>query len=92
MVLNLPIITPGAFSWENYGPVNPKLGYNAALDPKSLTAYAKKHARIFYIIGRVSTDQAAVHVQSTEHWLDEHYHFVDQIVRRTVTIRLYIMH
>jgi len=84
--------SPGAFSWENYGPVNPKLGYNAALDPKSLTAYAKKHARIFYIVGRVSTDQAAVHVQSTEHWLDEHYHFVDQIVRRTVTIRLYTMH
>jgi mannosyltransferase len=81
--------SPGAFSWTNYGPVYPKLGYSAALDPKVLAVYAKKHARFFYIVGRVATDQAAAHVQSTEHWLDEHYQFVDQIVRRTVTVRLY---
>jgi uncharacterized membrane protein len=81
--------SPGAFSWANYGPVNPRAGYKAALDPKALATYAKKHARFFYIAGRISTDQDLAHVRSTEHWLDGHYHLVDQIVKTTVTIRLY---
>ncbi len=84
--------SPGAFSWVNYGPVNPRPGYKAALDPKALATYAKKHARFFYIAGRISTDQDIARVQSTEHWLDGHYHFVDQIVKTTVTIRLYATH
>jgi 4-amino-4-deoxy-L-arabinose transferase-like glycosyltransferase len=84
--------SPGAFSWQNYGPANPKSGSDAALDPQAIAAYAKKHARFFYIVGRVPTDQAAAHMQSTEHWLDKHYHFVDQIVKTTVTIRLYATH
>ncbi|HWS85036.1 MAG TPA: glycosyltransferase family 39 protein [Ktedonobacteraceae bacterium] len=84
--------SPGAFSWVNYGPVNPKSGYKAALDPKALAAYAKKHARFFYIAGRISTDQDVARVRSTEHWLDGHYHLVDQIVKTTVTIRLYTTH
>ncbi len=84
--------SPGAFSWQNYGPANPKSGSDAALDPQAIAAYAKKHARFFYIVGRVPTDQAAARVQSTEHWLDKHYHFVDQIVKTTVTICLYATH
>ena len=84
--------SPGAFSWANYGPVNPRLGYSAALDPTALAAYAKKHARFFYIVGRVPTNEAAARVQSTEHWLDGHYHLVDQIVKTTVTIHLYTTH
>jgi uncharacterized membrane protein len=84
--------SPGAFSWQNYGPANAKSGPDAALDPQAISAYAKKHARFFYIVGRVPTDQAAARVQSTEHWLDKHYHFVGQIVKTTVTIRLYATH
>jgi len=84
--------SPGAFSWVNYGPVNPKSGYKAALDPKALATYTKKHARFFYIAGRISADQDVARVRSTEHWLDGHYHLVDQVVKTTVTIRLYATH
>ena len=84
--------SPGAFSWQNYGPANPKSGPDAALDPQAIATYAKKYARFFYIVGRVPTDQAAARVQSTEHWLDKHYHFVDQIAKTTVTVRLYATH
>ncbi len=81
--------TPGAFSWQNYGPADPRAGYNAALDPAALAAFATQHPRFFFIVGRVPTDAAAARVQSIQHWLDAHYHFVDQVVMRTVTIRLY---
>jgi uncharacterized membrane protein len=81
--------SPGAFSWENYGPVDAKTGFNAALDPMALSLYAQKHTRFFYIVGRVPTIEAAAHVKSTEQWLNGHYQFIDQIVTPTVTIRLY---
>lgn len=84
--------SPGAFSWENYGPANAKAGFNAALDPTALSLYAQKHTRFFYIVGRVPTNEAAAHVKSTENWLDGHYHFVNQIATSTVTIRLYTVH
>lgn len=81
--------SPGAFSWEKYGSANAKAGFNTALDPIALALYGQKHHRFFYIVGRVPTNEAATRVQSTEHWLDRHDQFVDQIVTRTVTIRLY---
>ncbi len=84
--------SPGAFSWENYGPVDARAGFNAALDPMALSLYVQKHTRFFYIVGRVPTTEAAAHVQSTEQWLNGHYHFIDQIVTPTVTIRLYTTH
>jgi len=84
--------SPGAFSWKKFGPVDARTGFDAALDPSALALYGQKHTRFFYIVGRVPTDEAAARVQSTEHWLDGHYHFVDQIVTRTVTIRLYATH
>jgi 4-amino-4-deoxy-L-arabinose transferase-like glycosyltransferase len=84
--------SPGAFSWEKYGPADAKAGFDAALDPTALARYAQKHTRFFYIIGRVPTDEAAARVKSTEDWLNEHYHFVNQIATRTVTIRLYVTH
>jgi mannosyltransferase len=84
--------SPGAFSWEKFGPADARAGFGAALDPSALALYAQKHSRIFYIVGRVPTDKAAARVQSTQRWLDGQYHFVDQIVTRTVTIRLYATH
>ncbi|HEY4032560.1 MAG TPA: hypothetical protein VGL94_01175, partial [Ktedonobacteraceae bacterium] len=84
--------SPGAFSWEKYGPADAKAGFDAALDPTALARYAQKHTRFFYIIGRVPTGEAAARVKSTEDWLNEHYHFVNQIATRTVTIRLYVTH
>ena len=84
--------SPGAFSWETYGPVDSKAGFDAALDPQALSLYAQQHRRFFYIVGRVPTTEAAARVQSTEQWLNGHYQFLDQIVTRTVTIRLYATH
>jgi mannosyltransferase len=81
--------SPGAFSWQQYGPADPKAGFDAALDPTALSRYAQEHRRFFYIIGRVPTDEAAAHIKSTERWLGEHDHLLDQIVTTTVTVRLY---
>ncbi len=81
--------SPGAFSWTNFGPVNPKAGSGAAVDSAALAQYAAKHPRIFYIVGRVPDAASAAKVQVAEKWLDSHYRFVDQIVTRTVTVRLY---
>lgn len=84
--------SPGAFSWEKYGPADAKAGFNAALDPTALSLYTQKHNRFFYIVGRVPTNEAAARVKSTEQWLNRHEQFIDQIVTRTVTIRLYATH
>ncbi len=83
--------SPGAFSWANYGLANPAVtaGYDAAVDPADLAVFAARHQRIFYIVGRVRDDAAAAREQAAQRWLDGRYHFVAQIVTRTVTIRLY---
>jgi uncharacterized membrane protein len=81
--------SPGAFSWENFGPANPASGYDAAVDPTALAAYAAQHPRLFFITGRIPTDADAARALAAQHWLDSHYHFIAQIVTRTVTIRLY---
>ncbi len=81
--------SPGAYSWANFGPVNPGAGYEAAVDPKALAVYGAKHGRLFFIVGRVPDSMSAAKVKVALQWLDSHYHFVDQIATRTVTIRLY---
>ncbi|QBD81402.1 hypothetical protein EPA93_37690 [Ktedonosporobacter rubrisoli] len=80
---------PGAFSWENFGSTAPGEGADAAVDPKVLGAYGAKHERLFFIVGRVRDDEAATKAQIAQQWLDNHYTFLDQIITRTVTIRLY---
>ena len=59
------------------------------IDPTMLAAYGARHSRIFFIIGRLPDDMAVVRVQAAQRWLDSQYHFIAQIVTRTVTIRLY---
>ena len=81
---------PGAFSWANFGPADPKAGSGAAVDPTTLAQYGAKHPHLFFIVGRVPDAASAAKVQVAEQWLDGHYHFVDQIVTRTVTVRLYM--
>jgi hypothetical protein len=81
--------SPGAFSWANFGPVNPEVDSGAAVDPAVLAHYGAKHSRIFFIVGRVPDAASATKVQVAEQWLNSHYRFVDQIVTRTVTVRLY---
>ncbi|HEY5003602.1 MAG TPA: glycosyltransferase family 39 protein [Ktedonobacteraceae bacterium] len=81
--------SPGAFSWANFGPVNPNVGSGAAVDPTALAQYGAKHPRFFFIVGRVPDAASAAKVQLAEQWLDSHYHYVDQVVTHTVTVRLY---
>lgn len=81
--------SPGAFSWQNFGPVNPAVGSAAAVDPRALATYAAQHPRLFYIVGRVPTDTAAAQSQAAQKWLDSHYHLLGRIHTPTVTISLY---
>ena len=55
--------SPGAFSWANFGPVNPEAGSGAAVDPTALAQYGAKHPRIFFIVGRVPDAASAAKVQ-----------------------------
>jgi mannosyltransferase len=81
--------SPGEFSWANFGPANPRSGPEAALDPGALAAYAAQHPRIFFITGRIPNDAAGARASAAQHRLDSHYHLIDRIVTRTVTISLY---
>lgn len=81
--------SPGAFSWANFGPVDPTTGSNAAVDPQALARYAAKHPHLFYIIGRVPTGAAAKQAQSAQQWLDTRYHLLGRIHTPTVTISWY---
>ena len=38
--------SPGAFSWQNFGPADPHSSPEAATDPQALAAYGAKHPRI----------------------------------------------
>ena len=66
---------------------NPEQPPAQLVDPKDLESYGVKHARIFFIAGRVAAGDA--HLKIARQWLDEHYSFIDQVVTQTVTIRLY---
>ncbi len=81
--------SPGAFSWENDGPINPKAGYDAAVDPTALAAYGAQHPRLFFIVARLPDNASVLKAQAAEKWLDSHYHFIGQIVTPAITIRLY---
>jgi len=81
--------SPGEFSWSNFGPTNPRLGAEAAVDPSALSAYASQHSHIFYIVGRIPDDAAAARAKVAQNWLDTHYHLLNRIVTPTVTISWY---
>lgn len=83
---------PGAFSWQQFGPANPASGPDAATDPAALSAFGTLHPRIFFIVGRLPDAAAAARAKAAQQWLDSHYHFIAQVVTRTVTIRLYATH
>ena len=81
--------SPGAYSWQTFGPADPHTGFGAAVDTNLLAADAAKHPRLFYIIGRVANNTEANQAKSAQQWLDIHYHLIDRIVTPTVTISLY---
>ena len=77
--------SPGAFSWATFRSVRP----DDAVDPTVLANYGTKHPRIFFIVGRLSDNTADARAKTAQLWLNSHYHFIAQIVTRTVTVRLY---
>src|SRR5947209_7794608 len=77
--------SPGAFSWATFSSARP----DAAVDPTMLASYGAKHARIFFIVGRLYGNTGVARAKAAQSWLDNHYHFIAQIVTRTVTVRLY---
>ncbi|HLQ27792.1 MAG TPA: glycosyltransferase family 39 protein [Ktedonobacteraceae bacterium] len=81
--------SPGSFSWVNYDLTNHLGNADPAVDPQALAVFASHHPRIFFIVGRLSGNSQVTRVQTAQQWLDSHYHFLAQIVTRTVTIRLY---
>jgi hypothetical protein len=81
--------SPGEFSWSNFGPANPRLGAEAAVDPSALVVYASQHSHFFYIIGRTPNDDAASRAKAAQNWLDTHYHLLNRLVTPTVTISWY---
>ncbi len=81
--------SPGEFSWSNFGPANPRLGAETAVDPTAIAAYASQHSHIFYIVGRIPDDAAAMRAKAAQNWLDTHYHLLNRIVTPTVTISWY---
>ncbi|GHO87977.1 glycosyltransferase family 39 protein [Dictyobacter formicarum] len=81
--------SPGAFSWEKFSSGQPQNDPALALQPAALSAFARRHTRFFLITGRIANQADAAHVKDTQHWLDQHYHLVDQVVTHTVTVRFY---
>ena len=81
--------SPGEFSWTNFGPINPRSGPEAAVDPTAIASYASQHSHIFYIVGRTPNDAAAARAKDAQNWLDTHYHLLNRIVTPTVTISWY---
>jgi hypothetical protein len=84
--------TPGAFSWQQFGPANPASGPDTATNPAALSAFGAHHPRLFFIVGRLPDAAAAARAKAAQHWLDTHYRFLAQIVTRTVIVRLYATH
>ncbi len=81
--------SPGAYSWNSFGPANPNAGYRAAVDTNALATFGAKHSHLFFIEGRVANETEAAKAKTAEKWLDSHYHLLGRIVTPTVTISLY---
>jgi uncharacterized membrane protein len=85
-----PADSPGSFPWVSYDLTNQiETDPALAVNPTALAAYGKQHPRIFFVIARLSGQDSAVRAAKAQNWLDGHYRLVDQIVTRTVRIRLY---
>jgi 4-amino-4-deoxy-L-arabinose transferase-like glycosyltransferase len=82
--------SPGTFPWVNYDLTNTLGNAEEAVNPQALATFGTNHPRIFFIVGRISNSTTAVRAHSAQQWLDTHYHFIDQTVTPTVTIRLYM--
>ena len=85
-----PADSPGSFPWVSYDLTNRiEADTTLAVDPTTLATYGAQHPRLFFVTARLSSNDNVARAERARHWLDGHYRLVDQIVTRTVTIRLY---
>ncbi len=85
-----PADSPGSFPWVSYDLTNLIEANPAqAVDPTALATYGARHPRVFFITARLPSEKSVARAASARHWLESHYRLQDQIVTRTVTIRLY---
>jgi len=85
-----PADSPGSFPWVSYDLTNQiEADTTRAADPTTLAVYGTQHPRLFFVTARLANEDSSAHAERARCWLDSHYHLVDQIVTRTVTIRLY---
>jgi uncharacterized membrane protein len=88
--LTFPADSPGSFPWVNNDLTNRiEADLTQAVDPNALAVYGARHPRLFFVIARLSSNKSIARAARARRWLDSHYQLVDQIVTRTVTIRLY---
>lgn len=81
--------SPGSFPWAQNDLTGNPGNVRAAVDPQALATFGTHHPRIFFIIGRLSGNTDVALARAARQWLDTHYHFITQIVTKSVTIRLY---
>src|SRR5260370_15750394 len=85
-----PADSPGSFPWVSYDLTNQiEADTTRAVDPTALAVYGTQHPRLFFVTARLANEDSNARAESARRWLGSHYHLVDQIVTRTVTIRLY---
>ena len=85
-----PADSPGSFPWVSYDLTNQiEADTTRAVDPTALAVYGTQHPRLFFVTARLANEDSSARAERARRWLDSHYHLVDQIVTRTVTIRLY---
>jgi 4-amino-4-deoxy-L-arabinose transferase-like glycosyltransferase len=90
--ITFPEDSPGGFPWVSYDLTNQiPADTEAAIRPAVLQNYLATHERLFFIIGRLSSDDQVERVQAAQHWLDTNALFKDQLVTPTFSIRLYQM-
>ncbi|WP_052889952.1 hypothetical protein [Thermogemmatispora carboxidivorans] len=89
--------SPGAFHWVDYD----LLPYNVArvtlgtekasqaTDPSALAAYARHHARLFYVVARLPNAAAVQRAQASVAWLSAHYRLLASFATSTAHVYLF---
>ena len=81
--------SPGSFPWVQFDLTNHHPDTGLAVDANALAKFGAHHPRIFFITGRLTGTTDVALARAARVWLDTHYHFITQIVTKSVTIRLY---
>lgn len=79
--------SPGYFPWVSYDTTNHLGNYQQALSTSAIQIYGAQHPRLFFGLGRASSDDPKV--QATLQWLTTHYHLLTKESSGTLTFYLF---